>query len=195
MEVRMNSFAQGEAYPAASGEIVIREEEARDFFAREALLDEAFGPARWRKTCERLREGRLPAPGLAFAAHSDGVLVGTLRFWSIEAGEGRDALMLGPVAISARQRSLGLGGRMIRHGLECARAFGHGAVILVGDAPYYERFGFSRAGAENLDLPGPVELARFLALELRPGALEGAQGLVRAAGAFASDEGARRLAA
>ncbi|MCI4680666.1 N-acetyltransferase [Rhodoblastus acidophilus] len=179
----------------AAGEAIIREESARDFLAREALLDRAFGLNRWRKTCERLREGRLPAPGLAFTAINNGVLVGTLRFWLIEAGEGHDALLLGPIAVSASRRSKGLGGRMIRLGLERARELGHGAVLLVGDAPYYQRFGFSRAGAENLDLPGPVEIARFLALELKPGALAGAQGLVRATGAFAATEAERRLAA
>ncbi|WP_374546269.1 GNAT family N-acetyltransferase [Rhodoblastus sp.] len=185
--------------PLAAGEIVIREEAARDFLAREALLDRAFGLTRWRKTCERLREGRLPAEGLAFSAIRDNVLVGTLRFWSIEAGTvdgvGCDALLLGPIAVSESVRSKGLGGQMIRLGLDRARALGHKAVILVGDAPYYERFGFSRAGAEQLDLPGPVELARFLALELEPGALSGAQGMIRATGAFAASEGERRLAA
>jgi predicted N-acetyltransferase YhbS len=188
----MNSFAIS---AVAAGEITIREESARDFLAREALLDRAFGLGRWRKTCERLREGRLPAQGLAFSAIRDGVLVGTLRFWSVEAGEGSDALLLGPIAVSASLRAQGLGGKMIRHGLGRARDLGHKAVILVGDAPYYERFRFARVGAENLDLPGPVELARFLALELQPDALAGARGLVRATGALAATEGERRLAA
>lgn len=191
----MNQVAAPLALAAAPGEIVIREESARDFLAREALLDRAFGLGRWRKTCERLREGRLPARGLAFSAIRDGVLVGTLRFWSVQAGAGCDALLLGPIAVSASLRAQGLGGKMIRHGLERARELGHKAVILVGDAPYYERFGFSREGAFNLDLPGPVELARFLALELQPGALDDAQGLVRATGAFAETQGERRLAA
>jgi predicted N-acetyltransferase YhbS len=164
------------------GEIALHQETAQDFHAREALLDLSFGQERWRKTCERLRENRLPAEGLAFAAQKNGRLVGTLRFWSIAAGE-HDALLLGPIAIDPSLRSCGLGGRMIRHGLFTARALGHGAVLLVGDAPYYQRFGFSRDGAENLELPGPVDLARFLALELQPGALDGARGLVRATGA------------
>jgi predicted N-acetyltransferase YhbS len=188
-------FTDQDAAPADQADIVLRQETARDVFAREALLDRAFGLTRWRKTCERLREGRLPAEGLAFSAIRDGVLVGTLRFWSIEAGEGCDALLLGPIAIGASQRSNGLGGRMIRHGLERARQLGHKAVILVGDAPYYERFGFSRAGAQHLELPGPVDPARFLALELQPGALDGARGLVRATGVSADVLGERRLAA
>jgi predicted N-acetyltransferase YhbS len=166
-------------------ETVLRQETAQDFSPREALLDLSFGPERWRKTCERLRENRLPAEGLAFAAHDEGVLVGTLRFWSIAAGDNHGALLLGPIAIDPLYRSCGLGGRMIRHGLFSARELGHQAVLLVGDEPYYKRFGFSRACAENLDLPGPVDLARFLALELQPGALAGAKGLVRAAGAYA----------
>ncbi len=180
----MIQFAQTEP---CFGDTVLRQETTQDFYARETLLDLSFGPERWRKTCERLRENRLPSEGLAFAAHENGVLVGTLRFWSIAAGDHHDALLLGPIAIDPLQRSRGLGGRMIRQGLFSAREMGHGAVLLVGDAPYYQRFGFSRAGAENLDLPGPVDLARFLALELQPGALAGAIGLVRATGAHAED--------
>jgi len=167
----------------APGEASIRAESPQDFLAREALLDRSFGTGRWRKTCERLRENRLPAPGLAFSATQNRVLVGTLRFWSIDAG-GIDALMLGPIAVGGAQRSQGLGGKLIRLGLLRASELGHKAVILVGDAPYYERFGFSRAGAAALELPGPVDLARFLALELQPGALADASGLVRATGAL-----------
>ncbi|MGO9391929.1 GNAT family N-acetyltransferase [Rhodoblastus sp.] len=180
----MIQFAQTD--PCFGG-AVIRQETSQDFFAREALLDLSFGAERWRKTCERLRQNRLPAEGLAFSAHENGVLVGTLRFWSIAAGDGHDALLLGPIAIDPFIRSRGLGGRMIRHGLYAALELGHGAVLLVGDAPYYQRFGFSRVGAENLDLPGPVDRARFLALELQPGALAGASGMVRATGAFTHD--------
>ncbi len=161
---------------------IARETEA-DVAARENLLDRAFGAERRRKTCERLREGRLPAPGLAFAAHCDGKLVGTLRFWSIEAGPGRPALLLGPIAVDPALRSRGLGARMIEQGLRRAAALGHHAVLLVGDEPYYRRFGFRRDGARALDPPGPVDLERFLALELRAGALSGAQGLVRPTGA------------
>lgn len=154
-----------------------------DFAAREALLDRAFGPDRFAKTCERLREGRLPADGLAFAIREAGALVATLRFWHVDAG-GAPALMLGPVAVEADHRSRGFGGALIRHGLAHAQAIGHRAVILVGDAPYYNRFGFERRHAERLTLPGPVDSARFLGLELASGALADASGLVRATGAI-----------
>ncbi|MBK8208962.1 MAG: N-acetyltransferase [Rhodospirillales bacterium] len=153
---------------------------------REALLDRAFGPARFAKTAERLREGRLPAEELSFAAlestaHGD-MLVGTLRFWHVRLGEHCDGLLLGPVAVGEPWRGTGLGGRIIRRGLATARALGHRAVILVGDAPYYQRFGFSAAPASRLILPGPVDRHRFLALELSPGAMATAEGPVRASG-------------
>ncbi len=77
-----------------------------------------------------------------------------------------------------------LGGALLREGLRRSRALGHGAVMLVGDAPYYERFGFSRTCARALWLPGPYDPGRFLGLELRPGALEGACGLISATGAI-----------
>ena len=157
---------------------VLRQEKPRDVAAREALLDAAFGPSRFTKTCERLREGRLPAQQLAFIAEDDEAVVGTLRFWHVDAG-GVSALMLGPLAVAASHRSLGLGGAMIRHGLAQA---GHTAVILVGDAPYYARFGFERRFAAALELPGPVDTNRFLALELSAQALKSARGAVRATG-------------
>ena len=160
---------------------VIGEETLADVFAREKLLDDAFGPARFRKTCERLREGRAPAKGLALVAHDDGQLIATLRLWPIFAGAGRPALLLGPLAVTPEARSLGVGAAMIRDGLARARARGHRAVLLVGDEPYYARFGFERRFTERLNLPGPVERARFLGLELAPGALDGAQGRVSAA--------------
>ena len=150
---------------------------------REALLDRAFGPARLAKTAERLREGRAPADGLSFAAYDgEDTLVGTLRFWRVRLGESCNGLLLGPVAVEARHRGTGLGGRLIRRGLACARELGHRAVILVGDAPYYQRFGFAAAPAARLTLPGPVDRRRFLALELTSGALATVEGLVRASG-------------
>jgi predicted N-acetyltransferase YhbS len=178
-----------------AGEILIRDEVPRDVFAREVLLDKAFGLNRARKSSERLREGRLPAEGLAFSALRDNVLVGTLRLWNIETGDGRKALLLGPIAIAPAMRSRGLGGQMIRMALEKAAALGHDAVILVGDEPYYQKFGFARAQMEALDMPGPVEKARFLGLELREGALTGASGVLRPSGQPAPVATPRREAA
>ncbi|WP_445504647.1 GNAT family N-acetyltransferase [Microvirga sp. G4-2] len=164
--------------------ITIREESFHDVEAREALLDACFGPARFQKTCERLREGRKPADGLALIIEREGELVGTVRLWHISAGPNRPALMLGPIAVDPALQSLGLGGKLMREALQRASDLGHKAVLLVGDAPYYERFGFSSEKTGSLWLPGPYERNRFLALELEAGYLDGARGLVAATGAF-----------
>ena len=159
----------------------IRDERPSDMRVREALLDASFGPSRFTKTCERLREGRLSAEGLSLVAVDGGAVVGTLRFWHVECGR-TPALMLGPLAVAASHRAAGIGGALIAHGLRRASKLGHGGVMLVGDAPYYARFGFARAPVEHLVLPGPVDLARFLGLDLRPGGLSGARGRVVATG-------------
>ncbi|WP_336486529.1 GNAT family N-acetyltransferase [Methylobacterium nigriterrae] len=182
--------------------IEIREEHAVDVPARERLLDACFGASRFAKTSERLREGRLPARRLALAATRQGRLVGTVRLWHVEAGSAGPALLLGPLAIDPAVQGQGLGTVMMHAALGRAEALGHGAVLLVGDAPYYARFGFSEAGAAGLWLPGPFERERFLGLELRENALSDAAGLLRATGRAAPAEalpavaaGARRRAA
>jgi len=148
--------------------------------AREALLDRVFGPGRLAKTSQRLRDGQVPAPGLSFAAFSESLLLGTLRFWEIGIGPSRrPALLLGPLAVLPEIQGAGVGKALVRHGLAKARDLGHEAVLLVGDAPYYAHFGFDAALAQGLELPGPVERARFQGLELVPGALAGVTGMLQ----------------
>jgi predicted N-acetyltransferase YhbS len=160
---------------------VIRSERAVDVVAREALLDACFGANRQARTCQRLRDGRAPAEGLAFSAVRQGRLVGTVRLWHVSAG-GRPALVLGPLAVDPACRELGIGRALMNHALAEAKAGGHGAVILLGDVPYYARFGFSAQTAGGLSLPGPFERDRLLGLELREGALEGVSGMVMPTG-------------
>jgi predicted N-acetyltransferase YhbS len=163
--------------------VTIRLEMLSDVASREALLDKAFGRRRFCKTSERLREGRLPAEGLAFTALAEkGRVVGTLRLWAVIAGSAGPSLLLGPLAVDCRHQHKGIGRKLMDHGLATARVLGHDSVVLVGDAPYYGRFGFSDALTRSLHLPGPVDRQRFLGLELTPGALDGAEGLVSAAG-------------
>ncbi|KQP31832.1 GCN5 family acetyltransferase [Methylobacterium sp. Leaf104] len=164
--------------------VQIRDEVTGDVVAREHLLDACLGEARRLKTSERLREGRLPAEGLALTAEQDGQVVGTCRLWHVEAGPRRPALLLGPLAVDPSIQGLGLGSILMRAALRRAENLGHGAVLLMGDAPYYARFGFSAGLTEGLFMPGPFERERFLGLELRRGALAGARGILRAAGAW-----------
>jgi predicted N-acetyltransferase YhbS len=162
--------------------ITIRHERSTDIPARERLLDAAFGPARFAKPAERLREGRFAAEELSFVAIENGRLIGTARLWHIAAGLGRPALLLGPVAVAADARRRGIGAMLVKRALAEAKRRDHRAVLLVGDSPYYGRFGFSAATTAALRLPGPFQPERFLGLELVLGALDRARGLVRATG-------------
>ena len=160
-------------------------ERASDVVAREALLDACFGANRHTRTCQRLRDGRAPAEGLA--------LLGRARRagWSGPCGCGTSApgacrrWCSGPLAVDPSCRKLGVGAALMDHALAAARARGHGAVILLGDAPYYARFGFSALKTAELSLPGPFERDRLLGLELREGALDGAWGMIAPTGASA----------
>ena len=169
------------ALAADTAPFTIRAERTADVAAREALLDAAFGEGRHGRTCQRLRDGRMPAEGLAFTAERDGRVVGSVRLWHVSAG-GVPALVLGPLAVEAASRSLGVGAALMEHALAAAKAQGYGAVILRGDPAYYARFGFSTAKTGALALPGPFEPERLLAVELRPGALDNAWGMIVATG-------------
>ena len=160
----------------------IRAERASDVTAREALLDACFGENRHTRTCQRLRDGRAPAAGLALSAVRKRKLVGTVRLWHVSAG-GVSALVLGPLAVDPGSRNLGVGAALVGEAIAAARSRGHCAILLLGDASYYGRFGFSAARTGALALPGAFEPERLLAVELEDGALEGAWGMVVPTGA------------
>ena len=170
------------ALTSKAAPFAIRAERASDVAAREALLDACFGENRHTRTCQRLRDGRAPAEGLSLSAVAEGRLVGTVRLWHVSAG-GIPALMLGPLAVEASSRQLGVGAALMDHVLAAAKARGHRAVVLLGDAPYYARFGFSAAKTGELRLPGAFERDRLLGLELCEGALGSAWGMIAATGA------------
>jgi predicted N-acetyltransferase YhbS len=225
------------ALTSKAAPFAIRAERTSDVAAREALLDACFGDNRHTRTCQRLRDGRAPAEGLAFSAVARGAvvpnskfaplaagwertsnsigttadlmsacgdsfgnspedacredagnfrnatrLIGTVRLWHVSAG-GLPALVLGPLAVESCYRKLGVGAALMDHALAAARARGHRAVLLLGDAPYYARFGFSAARACELALPGAFERERLLGLELKEGALDGAWGMIVPTGA------------
>ncbi|WP_275785183.1 GNAT family N-acetyltransferase [Pararhizobium gei] len=172
----------------AQNAFIIDTENPGDVVARENLLDRAMGPNRRRKSSETLRRDRVPAEGLALVARDpDGHVIATVRLWNVEAGVGRDglavnALLLGPLAVDAAHEGKGIGGALMRAAIAEAKSRGHGAILLVGDAPYYERFGFFAAKAQHLVMPGPFERHRFLALELTEDWLEDAAGMLVASG-------------
>ncbi|RVD48694.1 N-acetyltransferase [Mesorhizobium sp. M7A.F.Ca.ET.027.03.2.1] len=159
-------------------------ETAADVAAREALLDRAMGPKRRKKSSEKLRRGRRPSEGLAFVARdASGGVAGTVRLWDVRLGEGGAAvLLLGPLAVDPSLKNAGIGSALMRHAIAEAARLGHAAILLVGDAPYYARFGFSAEKTGSLAMPGPYERHRLLALEMVEGALDGVHGTLKAAG-------------
>jgi predicted N-acetyltransferase YhbS len=175
----MTAFQIETALPQPT--FAIRSERPADVVAREALLDASFGANRHLRACQRLRDGRAPAEGLALSAVRERRLVGTVRLWHVAAG-GTRALLLGPLAVDPSCRDLGIGAALVKQALRIAAGRGHGAVLLLGDAPYYGRFGFSASKTGELRLPGPFEANRLLGLELRAGALAGAAGMIAPTG-------------
>ncbi|GJE57650.1 MULTISPECIES: GNAT family N-acetyltransferase [Methylobacterium] len=160
--------------------LVIRREHPDDAQAIERLHARAFGPGRFARTAYRLREGAAALPELCFTALVGTYLVGSLRFSAAEAG-GRPLLALGPITVDPSFANRGIGCALMQAGLDAARAGSHGLVILVGDLPYYRRFGFSPVPMGRLVLPGPVDPARFLWLALAEGGSDGVSGNVSAA--------------
>jgi predicted N-acetyltransferase YhbS len=160
--------------------VTVRKERPTEAATRDALLDLAYGPARFTKTSQRLREGRQPE--LALVAAESRRIVGTVRLWEVSVGPDRPALLLGPLAVASDRRKRGIGSTLMHHALREAARRRYGAVLLVGDAAYYSRFGFSSEKTNALWLPGPYEPHRLLGRELKPGALDGARGLISARG-------------
>ncbi len=156
-------------------------EGAEDWWEVEALYDLCFGPARTALSSYRLRERVEPVAGLSLVARDpDGLVGGAIRYWSVRivAGAGRvhPALLLGPVAVHPTHQGEGLGGVLIRDSLDIAARHGWPRVMLVGDAPYYARFGFGRLG--GVKMPPPTNPERVLGRALVPGAWDGISGQV-----------------
>ena len=107
------------------------------------------------------------APELSFCAwNAEGRLAGVVRQWRVRAGD-TPVVFLGPLAVDPDQRNAGLGGLLVKHALRAAHAAGEPAVLLVGDPPYFGRFGFEAALAKGVRLPGPVDQRRVLAHPFR----------------------------
>lgn len=162
---------------ATAPAITLSPERPEDAAEAEALVEQAFGPGRYAKSAERLREGNRFLPELSFVARQGGALVGTVRMWPVRIGE-RPALLLGPIAVDAEVRRQGVGLLLVERACEAAAAAGHELVVLVGDMGFFERNGFRRVEAGRVRLPGPADPRRILVKALHPDALEGVEGEV-----------------
>ena len=148
-------------------------ERPRDAALVDALIARAFGPGRFAKSAERLREGNRPLPDLSFVAWIGGTAVGCVRLWPVTISA-TPALLLGPFAVDAAHRSQGLGAALINRACETAAYAGHALVLLVGDEDYFAPLGFS--AADGVVMPGPVDQRRVLVHALKEGADTGLSG-------------------
>lgn len=155
----------------------LEREEPADWWEVEALYDLCFAPGRTALSSYRLRDDVPPVADLCLCLWDDEseALIGVIRYWPVRVG-GQPALLLGPVAVHPTRQGEGLAGLLIRESLKRARALGWSRVMLVGDAPYYRRFGFAKL--EGVVMPPPTNPDRVLGLELAPGAWAGVQGAV-----------------
>ena len=154
----------------SSSSFKIRLETDGDAQVLSELSAQAFGPGRFTRSAYRVREGVPPVGALCLCGLLDDRLVGGIRFTAIRIGGEEGAALLGPLVVDPVEKGKGFGRALVEEGLARARAEGFGLVLLVGDMPYYGRFGFQPVPPGQITLPGPVDSARLLALELIPGA-------------------------
>ncbi|WP_309646444.1 N-acetyltransferase [Phenylobacterium sp.] len=149
------------AQPSAEQALRFRFEQTQDAQAIEALLDHAFGPGRFTKVSERVREIAEFRPELSVCAWEGARLVGSVRMWKVHVG-GAPVIFLGPLAVEADVRKHGTGGVLVQRACAAAEGAGFPVVLLVGDEPYFGRFGFAAAPGREVRLPGPVDQRRVL---------------------------------
>lgn len=154
----------------------LEEETEADTWEVEALYDLCFAPGRTALSSYRLRDGVAKVQELCLILREDGVLAAAIRYWPVRVG-GKPVLLLGPVAVHPTRQGEGLGGLLIHESLAEARKLGWERVMLVGDAPYYSRFGFRKLS--DVVMPPPTNPDRVLGFELVQGAWAGVRGEVR----------------
>ncbi len=149
------------------------QETDRDWWEVEALFDLCFAPGREALSSYRLRDGTPPMRTYCLVARDpEGILAAAIRYWPVRVGS-QAALLLGPVAVHPTRQGEGLGGLLIADSLARTQADGWTRVLLVGDAPYYSRFGFSRL--DGVEMPPPTNPDRVLGT----GDWQGVSGVVR----------------
>jgi predicted N-acetyltransferase YhbS len=151
-----------------------------DFPAVSRLHAKVFGPGRFTRTAYRVREGAPALSPYCRAALLGDRLVAAVRFTPISIGRVGGALLLGPLAVDPDVSGQGFGKRLIAEAMEAATADGVKLVVLVGDEPYYRRFGFHPVPPGQITLPGPVDPRRLLAAELQAGAFPAFNGVIAA---------------
>lgn len=164
-----------------SSPIITRAASTHDIAAINALQARVFGPGRFVRSAYRVREGKGVMSRFCRVADRNGQLIASLRLTEISIGGVPGAALLGPVAVDPEFRGQGYGRKLVAQALEDMKSAGIRIVVLVGDEPYYGKFGFKPAPNGSIVFPGPVNPARILVAELQPGASAHYRGLITAA--------------
>ena len=167
--------------PGVDAAVVLRPERPCDHATAQALIERAFGPGRFAKTAERLREGNTARLDLSVCAFGGGGLVGVVRLWPVVVGE-TPAVFLGPIAVESQWRKHGVGARLVNAAVSAATGTGERLILLVGDPPFFSPLGFEVVPGGCLTLPGPVDPRRIMWRALVPGAGDDVRGLVHGPG-------------
>ncbi len=175
----MTALSSPQAPPLRASGLRLASERPQDSAAVDALIDAAFGPGRYAKTAERLRERCAAHPELSICAWEGQSLAGAVRLWPVRIGVHR-LLFLGPIAVQRERRGHGLGAELVDEACRGAVAAGEAGVILVGDMGFFGPLGFEPAPTGRVTLPGPVDPHRVLWRALSPGALDAASGPLEA---------------
>lgn len=159
--------------------LLIRTQQPADLSALSKFHEDAFGPGRFSRTAYRVREGCITEPDLNLCITDGPQMIGAIQFTPVTIGGEGDALLLGPLVIAEARKNQGWGLKLMLEGMSRGAHLGYRFVILVGDPPYYARAGFSRMPDGQIEMPGPVDPARLLYVELAAGVLARYRGMVR----------------
>lgn len=153
----------------------------------DALMEAAFGPARYERTVNKMRKGLDPLPDLSFVSvyeardetrDETGAVIGSLRFWPLQLPDGSTEPLLGPLAVNPTLRGLGVGRSLVQHGIDAVKRQGWKGIFIVGDPGYYAPFGFKAECVSGLQLPGPVAPLTFMALDFEGNTFANIEGIV-----------------
>ena len=151
-------------------------ETKEDWWEVENLFDLCFAPGREALSSYRLRDDLPPIGKLCSLVRDDtGAVGGAVRFWEVQIAD-KAVLLLGPIAVHPTRQGEGLGGYLMNESLSIATKAGWSRVMLVGDAPYYSRFGFAKLS--NVIMPPPTNPERVLGKDLIDGAWHAVAGHV-----------------
>lgn len=161
--------------------ITIRKEEGKDYSKVHEVNRLAFKQENESKLIEKIRKGENFIPDLSLVAEIDNKIVGHILFSKIKivGGSVFESLALAPMAVIPELQKQGIGGKLIKNGIEKAKELGFDSLIVLGHKDYYRKFGFQKASKWNIRSPFEVPDEAFMAIGLTEKALEGKAGTVK----------------